>query len=61
MGERHGEHPVDVVEDVVDVAVARGRVRLAQVVSVVPTIQWVPHGMTKSTDLAVRRMIPVSE
>ena len=24
-------------------------------------IQWVPHGITKSTDFSVRRMMPVSE
>lgn len=31
-----------------------------QSVSVVPMIQCPPHGMTKSTELAVRRMSPVS-
>ena len=32
-----------------------------QSVSVVPTIQCVPHGMTNSTDFSVRRIRPVSE
>ena len=32
-----------------------------QAVSVVPTIQCRPQGITKSTDVAVRRMIPDSE
>lgn len=32
-----------------------------QSVSVVPMIQWVPHGMTNSTDFSVRRMIAASE
>src|SRR4028119_1584313 len=31
-----------------------------QSVSVVPTIQWLPHGMTNSTDFSVRRISPVS-
>ncbi len=33
----------------------------SQSVSVVPMIQCVPHGMTKSTDFSVRRMRPLSE
>ncbi len=33
----------------------------SQSVSVVPTIQCVPHGMTNSTDFSVRRIRPVSE
>ena len=32
-----------------------------QSVSVVPTIQWLRHGMTNSTDFSVRRIIPVSD
>src|SRR5919199_2319208 len=31
-----------------------------QSVSVVPTIQWLPQGMTNSTDFSVRRISPVS-
>ena len=31
-----------------------------QSVSVVPTIQWLRHGMTNSTDFSVRRIIPAS-
>ena len=33
----------------------------SQSVSVVPMIQWRPHGMTNSTLVAVRRIMPVSE
>ena len=33
----------------------------SQGVSVVPMIQWRPHGITNSTDFSVRRMIPVEE
>lgn len=33
----------------------------SQSVSVVPTIQWRPQGITKSTDFSVRRMSPVVE
>ena len=29
--------------------------------SVVPTIQWLRHGMMNSTDFSVRRIIPVSD
>jgi hypothetical protein len=32
-----------------------------QSVSVVPMIQWRPHGITNSTLFSVRRMIPVSD
>lgn len=32
-----------------------------QSVSVVPTIQWRPQGMTKRTDFSVRRIRPVEE
>lgn len=31
-----------------------------QSVSVVPTIQWLPHGMMNSTDFSVRRITPDS-
>ena len=32
-----------------------------QSVSVVPMIQWLPHGMTKRTDVSVRRISPELE